>query len=217
MADFTTAFNLLKGHEGGYGIDNNGYEVYTGINRKFNPNWQGWTVIDQIKKNYSNKNNWTDSRADIYVAPLYKSTYWAAIQGDKIINQTFANFLFDYFVASGNYPIIELQKILGVVADGYFGPKTLLALNNKLQNDGNNLYNEFWDNRYNFTKNLVPNVIPYSWWSGVEQRLLSFKNSYINEILKAAADTGNTIKKNPNTSLIIGTIALLLFIKLIQK
>jgi hypothetical protein len=32
-------------HEGGFGIDNNGYWVYQGINAKYNSDWDGWDIV----------------------------------------------------------------------------------------------------------------------------------------------------------------------------
>jgi len=207
MADFNISFPLQQTHEGGYGIDNNGYEVYRGINRLYNPTWNGWTVIDVIKGSKANQQNWIDNRVDIYVKPVYKKLYWDFIQGDKIINQTFANFLYDFTTASGADAVKVLQRLLNVRVDGGLGPVTLAALNNELKTNGANLYKDFWKARYDFTKNLVPHIIPQSWWAGVEQRLLSFENSFVDEVLQVAKNTGETVKKNPIKTLVVISLA----------
>ncbi len=206
MADFSIAYPLTIANEGGYGIDNNGAEVYRGINRLFNPTWQGWNVIDAIKKNYAYKNNWTDARADAYVQPYVKQNYWQPIQADKILNQPFANLLFDFFYESGANAVKELQKELGFTGadvDGILGRNTLAALNTQLQTNGENLYNNFYNDRYNFTQALVPKIISQNDWASIEKRIENYANAFVDEILKTADAAGNTVKstvkKNPFT------------------
>lgn len=51
MAYFGDAFKKLSIKEGGYVNDKDdaGGETYRGISRKYNPTWQGWTMIDLIR------------------------------------------------------------------------------------------------------------------------------------------------------------------------
>lgn len=51
MAYFGDAFKKLSIKEGGYVNDKDdaGGETYRGISRKYNPTWQGWTMIDSYK------------------------------------------------------------------------------------------------------------------------------------------------------------------------
>ena len=59
---------------------------------------------------------------------LYKEHYWNPLHGSKL-PQPLALTLFDFAVNSGlDFPVRELQKFLGVVVDGKFGPKTLRAV-----------------------------------------------------------------------------------------
>ena len=55
MAYFGDAFKKLSIKEGGYVNDKDdaGGETYRGISRKYNPTWQGWTMIDSYKKHYT--------------------------------------------------------------------------------------------------------------------------------------------------------------------
>ena len=55
MAYFGDAFKKLSIKEGGYVNDKDdaGGETYRGISRKYNPTWQGWTMIDSYKKYYT--------------------------------------------------------------------------------------------------------------------------------------------------------------------
>ena len=55
--------------------------------------------------------------------------YWDAVKGDQIKNQSVANIVADWCVNSGTNGRKGVQKALGLVADGIFGPKTLEALN----------------------------------------------------------------------------------------
>jgi lysozyme family protein len=176
MANFTEAYKITTTHEGGYGIDNNGYEVYRGINRYYNPNWNGWAYIDRAKQVTPNIPRGTIiPSAEPYVMQYVKNTYWDKIKGDQITNQKFANFLFDFYYASGYDAIKMLQKILGLNPDGIIGPITLAAINKQLSYNGQNLYDKLWQTRYDFTKSLVGKIIPESWWKGIEQRLFSYK------------------------------------------
>ena len=70
MALFTPAFTLSKINEGGWVNDPNdiGGETYRGISRKFNPKWNGWSVIDEMKKKGLIKKNYTDSKNDVHRA-----------------------------------------------------------------------------------------------------------------------------------------------------
>lgn len=60
---------------------------------------------------------------------IFKSLYWDRWEADYIFNQSVANILVDWVWASGVRGIKRPQKILGVVADGLVGKKTLDALN----------------------------------------------------------------------------------------
>lgn len=55
--------------------------------------------------------------------------YWDACNADQIKNQSIANIVVDWNVNSGTNGRKGVQKALGLVADGIFGPKTLEALN----------------------------------------------------------------------------------------
>jgi len=39
---------LTLNQEGGYGIDNNGAQVYKGINQAYNKDWDGWAIINRL-------------------------------------------------------------------------------------------------------------------------------------------------------------------------
>lgn len=99
MADFTTAFKLTLGHEGGYSDDpkDPGGETIYGVARKKNPTWEGWPLLDAFKKDAINfpKNALADSSIMSHVKQLYKKQYWDVYLLDQVTSQDIANELFD--------------------------------------------------------------------------------------------------------------------------
>lgn len=150
MADFTEAFNLTMGHEGGYvnDPDDRGAETYRGISRRFNPSWQGWVVIDNAKvlPNFPYLLD-DDVHLDGMVRNHYQSHYWDRFQGDRILHQPLANELFDNAVNMGVHKSVSfLQSALNllnrnqslyddILEDGLCGTGTLNALNLYHQKD----------------------------------------------------------------------------------
>lgn len=148
MANFSTAFALTMGNEGGYANNpaDKGGETYKGIARNFNPTWAGWVPIDDAKK------VWPVAKLDAYlstnsglqsrVVAFYKTNYWDVNQLDQVINQAIANELFDTGVNMGTGIAARMvQEALNLtnnnqrlypdmLIDGAVGPKTLGLLNN---------------------------------------------------------------------------------------
>ena len=60
---------------------------------------------------------------------MLRPHYWDRWKADQIKSQSIANILVDWVWGSGKWGIIYPQQLLGVVADGIVGPKTLAALN----------------------------------------------------------------------------------------
>nr|DAZ31778.1 MAG TPA: Lysozyme [Caudoviricetes sp.] len=60
---------------------------------------------------------------------VFKSLYWDRWRADEIKNQSVANIVVDWVWASGVQGIKRPQKLLGVVADGLVGAKTIAAIN----------------------------------------------------------------------------------------
>lgn len=61
---------------------------------------------------------------------IFKTGYWDKFLGDAIRSQSVANIIVDWAWMSGVKRVTKrVQKILGVKADGIFGPKSLAALN----------------------------------------------------------------------------------------
>lgn len=62
---------------------------------------------------------------------ILKTMYWDRWQADLIKSQSIANILVDWVWASGVHGIKIPQEVVGVLADGVVGPKTIAAVNSK--------------------------------------------------------------------------------------
>lgn len=161
MAKFELFLPIILKGEGGYANVTNdlGGETYRGISRKWFPRWQGWTIIDQIKKSRRIKHNEiiNNSSLNLYVADFYRKEFWNQINGDGIIDQDVANVIGDHAVHEGAKDATEMvQWVLvnkfnrrDVRIDGDFGPVTLRALNTV---NPRQFFNEFTDFRVAFYK-----------------------------------------------------------------
>ena len=145
MADFMRSFEITIKNEDGYSNDPNdvGGETYKGISRRFNPSWEGWSIINKLKK--SNLENYEILQNK--VKSFYEFMYWDRIQGDLIPNQEIANELFDNAVNLGVHKsVLFLQESLNllnrnqknygdILEDGLIGNKTLWTLKKYLSID----------------------------------------------------------------------------------
>ncbi|MCX4310279.1 MAG: surface-binding protein [Desulfovibrio sp.] len=158
MADFEIAYAPLKDFEGGYDNDpdDRGGETYAGIARKFFPSWQGWKLIDQIKKTNKTRSAINQAaKADRllrdYVRAWYKTTWFDAL-GLGELPQPLANEIFEQSVNLGksgsgkkvqiicnayNYQPGAKKLFADLKVDGAIGPKTLAALKIILANKAN--------------------------------------------------------------------------------
>lgn len=150
MAEFELAYNITLEHEGGYVNDpyDIGGETYRGIARSYNPDWEGWLIIDNAKHQDNFPNSLKDSIVlSNMVKRFYKQNYWNLFWGDKISNQDIANELFDTAVNMGVYTSVKYLQISlnilnrsgslypDIVEDGKFGTNTLNTLNKYLSID----------------------------------------------------------------------------------
>ena len=145
MADFDIAYGETEIREGGYVNDpvDKGGETHRGVARKFNGDWEGWKIIDQIKvehpKDFRKRIN-DNEELVVLSKKLYRKRYWDPFRGDEIPNQHIANKVFDTGVNQGvSRSIRYLQKGLNVLnrnqknypdveADGKFGKQTMSSL-----------------------------------------------------------------------------------------
>lgn len=83
---------------------------------------------------------------------IFKKFYWDRWRADEINSQSVANIVVDWVWASGIHGIKRVQRLLGVVADGIVGTKTLTALNSQ---DSKTLFDRIKEDRIVFVNNIV--------------------------------------------------------------
>jgi lysozyme family protein len=87
---------------------------------------------------------------------VLKPYYWDRWQADKIHSQKIANILVDWVWGSGKHGIVIPQRILGMVADGIVGEKTLAAVNFA---DPETFFNAVFKARVDFLNEIIINSI----------------------------------------------------------
>lgn len=144
MAEFNTAYDKVRKHEGGY-VNNpsdRGGETYAGITRRYYPAWPGWRLIDRKKTSGGFPESLHgNGELQTMVRALYKKEFWDQLGLDKIDSQLLADELFDTSVNMGLIPAgVILQKSLNLLnrnqqlfpdmkVDGRPGNITFRALN----------------------------------------------------------------------------------------
>jgi len=143
MANFLKAFDITMGHEGTYAKDpdDSGGETYKGISRRFNPQWEGWKMIDDVQNHPKFPRILKDlPQLQKAVKSFYKSYYWDINKLDEISSQAIAEEIFDTGVNMGRSRAAKfLQESLNylnrnerlfddLIVDGLVGPATLTAL-----------------------------------------------------------------------------------------
>lgn len=150
MADFNKYFDVLIKHEGGYVNDKDdsggatkwGVTIHTWIANGYDKNGDGVINSEDVK---------LITKEDAY--KIAKTLYWNPIGGDKINNQSIAEFIFDWGYNSGTKTAIkQVQGILSLDKDGIVGPKTLSAINSSNQKE---LFDKLQAKREQFFRNIV--------------------------------------------------------------
>jgi lysozyme family protein len=123
MADFLPAFEKMIVREGGYVLHtvagDTGGQTYAGIARNKNPQWQGWSAIDQ-----------GSTPAAELVRSFYKANFWDVNRLNEIEDQRVASTVFDFGVNAGTGTAAKLaQLVVGSTPDGRIGAKTVEAIN----------------------------------------------------------------------------------------
>lgn len=84
---------------------------------------------------------------------IFKAGYWNPWQADNIRNQSIANIVVDWAWASGTATSIrQVQRILGVTANGIAGPKTMAAIDTA---DPRSLFDKIHTKRIEFVEDIV--------------------------------------------------------------
>jgi lysozyme family protein len=144
---FNKIFRETLDHEGGYVFDpaDRGGETYKGIARKFWPDWEGWTIIDERKSSVAFPEN-LDASVDLQrmVKEFYKKHFWDSFNGDLIPSYLLCKELFDTGVNQGIGTAVKyLQRALNalnnnqkhyknIAVDGGCGPVTIKTILNCL-------------------------------------------------------------------------------------
>ena len=87
---------------------------------------------------------------------IFKQGYWDRWKADQINSQKIANILVDWVWGSGKHGIVIPQRILGVVADGIVGEKTLSAVNFA---DPDQLFDAIFQARIDFFNEITQSSI----------------------------------------------------------
>ncbi|MEO0733930.1 MAG: glycosyl hydrolase 108 family protein, partial [Bacteroidota bacterium] len=140
MASFDVAYQLVARAEGGYQNLRS-----DGANKNSRGEWVGtnWGIIPAT---YERATGQVPSEADMRALTkaearaMFRRLFWEPIQGDRIFDQQVANIFFDGHVNHGTWGIQLMQRALGVVADGVFGPNSLAAM---LRKDPGWLFNAY--------------------------------------------------------------------------
>lgn len=215
MASFDTAYNKVKKYEGGYNPSDAGAgETYAGINRKWNPDWPGWAMIDDIKRKGSIKRGTVVEELNSSVRNFFATKKWPLIKGNDIKSQALANYVFDFFVTSETWAIQKLQEAINetgpykVTVDKVLGNLTLDAANNS---DQNKLLENYHKQRVNFYNSI--NKTGYT--TADRQSNINRAMDAVKGVLKKSYDA---VKNNPGktTTVVLfsfGLIALISFLR----
>lgn len=142
MASFDLAYNLVARAEGGY--QNLRSDA---ANQNSRGEWVGtnWGIIPAT---YERATGRVPSESDMrsltkeQAKEMFRQLFWTTIKGDQIPDQQLANIFFDGHVNHGTWGIQLMQRTLGVIADGVFGPLSLAALTSRHPEDLFNAYKE---------------------------------------------------------------------------
>jgi lysozyme family protein len=160
MADFSTAYRIVHGNEGGWAntAGDKGGETYMGIARNSHPHWAGWALVDAVKATRALRRGEFINNAELkqLVVNFYRAT-WNRMLGDGIRSQPVANLYYDFYTNSGGATTV-LQRVLvyqfrqRISIDGEPGPQTLAAINAV---DGASLHNGLKAARIAYVQDLV--------------------------------------------------------------
>jgi len=141
---FNKALENLLGFEKGYANTSNdsGGETYAGISRVYHPEWKGWKIVDEYKRNEKDFKKLLNGNIKLnqLVDKFYKQEYWDKFKGDLLPGNV-ANELLEQSVLLGNWKTAgtNLQRALNYLnrngklfsdlkVDGYVGSVTLFAV-----------------------------------------------------------------------------------------
>jgi lysozyme family protein len=145
MTDFKVSYNKSMCHEGQYSNDPRdlGGETWKGISRKNWPTWEGWLVIDSIKRAVNAvdlvKALRADEELEEMVQEFYQANFYDNLKFNEINIQEIADELFDTAINQGAVKAVQyFQQALNLLnnnqkhysdinEDGSIGPATIKA------------------------------------------------------------------------------------------
>lgn len=150
MANIDKLLPYILKWEGGFvndptdkgGATNKGVTIATWKQCGYDKNGDGKIDVTDLK---------LISNADVRDRVL-RPYYWNRWKADDIKSQKVANILVDWVWGSGIHGIKIPQTLLGVVADGIVGPKTIAAVNNA---NPDKLFDSIYKARETFLRNLA--------------------------------------------------------------
>lgn len=167
-----------------YDKDDKGGETYKGISRVYNPEWEGWVIIDNYKKNNSLKELKNNEKLNNLVKKFYFANYWLKLKLDKINSSLIAETIFDAAINCGKVNAIKfLQKTLNLlnrnlklyqdlIVDGIIGIKTIDSLHKSINLNGENLiYNCYNVYRFFYYIKLMEKNATYEKYIGWLKRI----------------------------------------------
>ncbi|MBN2033828.1 MAG: hypothetical protein JW836_11170 [Deltaproteobacteria bacterium] len=152
MADFSKALSASSAARSGYTTVSEGVGIYKGIDRRFNPGWDGWKIVDALTFAASDQNELRvtlaqNKKLKEMVRNWYKQMYWDRFSGDMVRNQEIAAELFESSLELGVGRAVNcLQKSLNllnaarpdgvsIVENGRLEMKTMDAMEDYLKTD----------------------------------------------------------------------------------
>jgi hypothetical protein len=134
--EFSSSRNFLHKNPG-----EPGYTV-GGIYQTAHPRWGGWSFVSGALE--KSGGDIKEASSELYhdpafrniVSSYYKANFWDTMRLDDVDHQNTAEELFVFGVNAGQKTaVIRAQEIVGAVADGVIGPKTIKALNDFDEDD----------------------------------------------------------------------------------
>lgn len=127
MADYRKLIPHIKRWEGGFvhdpddlgGATNKGI-TYATLQRYYRIKGYPRPSVDTLRR--LTDEQWSD---------IYKTLYWDVCKAAEIKSQAVANMLVDWYWHAGSNATKGAQKVLGVIADGVVGAKTIMAINTR--------------------------------------------------------------------------------------
>lgn len=133
MATFSTALKKTLLNEGGYvnDPDDPGGETYKGVARAMHSKWDGWTIVDALKKQSGFPSNMEkNGELQSKVENFYKVNFWDKVQGDDITDEHVAFAIFDFAVNAGvGTSAVLAQRVVDADPDGVIGPGSVARIN----------------------------------------------------------------------------------------